>query len=212
MSRPQTDGAEPKPKPDARKGAGGRKLKPLPITQPDFPEGRFTRALYRVFPPRAPTRQNPNTYPTFLSLVERATRMADVASGTELAYMCLAPFLIVASYFWRLWLPLWLGGAFEISLAIYFGLWFVIAVFLDRRLDADRGQRKRHSNWTQLSERESWLVFRQEMTRTRDEVREQAREAKARGQEKAAPAGLPTGSGAGGGANPATPSIDDLLQ
>ncbi len=214
MSRPQTDGNRPKPRP-AKPGTAA--LKPIKTTQSRYSEGPFTRAFHRLVPPRPQTRQNRVSYSYGFGLIERATRMADVATRAELFYMGMAPALIVAAYFWRSWLPRWLGGVFELALAIYFGLWFVFAVFLDRRLDFVRGQRQRHALWTKMSERESWLAFRQEMAKTRAEVREQADEAKARGQAKQAKAAPGAGrpaptSSTEAAAKPATPSIDDLLQ
>ncbi len=141
--------------------------------------------------------------------------MLDVATRAELLYLCFLPVPCIAAWFYRLWLPLSLGGYFELAFVIYVGFWFTIAVFLDRRLDFVSGQRRRQIMTSKLSERESRLMFRREMAASREEVQAQAAEAQARGRlraQQAEPAAHATPAAPKAAPPSAGPSIDDLLR
>ena len=196
---------EPEPK---RKARDTRK-RPLEVERYDVLEGPCARLFHGLFGRRwGSARTSGYSFP--LAQIERLALMLDVADRNELLYLSLAPFIGLAAYLWRRWLPIGIGGYFELAITVYVGFWFVVLVFLDRRVDQQQTLRSRHTRWIKNTAMRNRLTHRRNMAVTRAEVREQAIEAKARGREKAQQAAT---------AQPATPAspdigptLDDLLQ
>lgn len=172
-------GPREKPKPDLTK-------RPEEITQFDVLDGPFANFFHRFVKRRMLTSQMPKPYPWFIGGIHRLARMLDVADHLELVVLGGLPFAFVGFYSWRWFgIPSQLAGLGELAVGCYVGYWFVLMVFLDRRLDHLDLQRVKSVRYARVEARDTRVVRRREAAKNLPALRERAAEARERGRAKA---------------------------
>jgi hypothetical protein len=106
------------------------------FAQFDVLDGPCTRFFHLFVRRRMMTISAPRPYPFFIGGIQRLARMIDGGDPWELIVLGIAPLLFAAGlYHSQLGVPAKLGGFVIVFLGSYTGFWFVLLVFLDRRLD-----------------------------------------------------------------------------
>jgi hypothetical protein len=178
----------------------------------DALEGPCTKFFHLFVARRMMTVINSRPYPWFLGMLHRLARMLDGADLWELIVLGSAPIWCALALSWRLLsIPASVGGFVEVALAVYLGYWFVLMVFLDRRLDHQDLSRVKNMRYNKAMARETRMMKRRDLRRTREEVAQAAKEAAERGRAKAQTAPAPTPADAVGTMDP-SPDLDELLR
>jgi hypothetical protein len=156
------------------------------MVQFDVLEGPCTRFVHLFIKRRMMSVQQPRPYPFFIGGIQRLARMIDVGDPWELTVLGIAPLLFAAGlYHAQLGLPARLGGFVILFLGSYTGFWFVLLVFLDRRLDRVELARLNMVRHGRSKSRDERTMRQREALNQEPEIRQRNAEALERGKLKA---------------------------